>query len=173
VSETGGIYQYRSRYYDSATGRFISEDPIGFGGSDANLYRYVFDSPVTFTDPTGLLINFGELKYGQWGQKEDPGLGCQIEASALCLSLGEVGIWPGVVCGIAAIPICNAVGNKPLFSPRNPQDICSVLTIPIPGVGGAVGGLACNALPTTCPEIVPAKPSNKCYGRRDLCDFMR
>jgi RHS repeat-associated protein len=51
-SETGLSY-YRARYYDPAVGRFISEDPIGFGGG-ANLYAYVGNDPVDFTDPLGL-----------------------------------------------------------------------------------------------------------------------
>jgi RHS repeat-associated protein len=49
-----GLNYYRARYYDAATGRFISEDPIGFGGDDANLYRYVLNSPIKLTDPFGL-----------------------------------------------------------------------------------------------------------------------
>jgi len=36
-----GLYYYRGRYYDPETGRFISKDPIGFAGGDANLYNYV------------------------------------------------------------------------------------------------------------------------------------
>lgn len=52
-SETGLSY-YRARYYDARVGRFLSEDPIGFGGGDANLYRYVGNSPANYTDPTGL-----------------------------------------------------------------------------------------------------------------------
>jgi RHS repeat-associated protein len=54
LDEETGNYYYRSRYYDSTVGRFISEDRIGFEGGDANLYRYVFNSPVNYTDPTGL-----------------------------------------------------------------------------------------------------------------------
>jgi len=42
-------------YYDPGTGRFISEDPIGFLGLDANLYGYVGNDPVGFVDPFGLL----------------------------------------------------------------------------------------------------------------------
>jgi RHS repeat-associated protein len=34
-------------------GRFISEDKSGFGGGDANLYRYVFNSPTNLVDPLG------------------------------------------------------------------------------------------------------------------------
>lgn len=39
--------------YDPTIGRFFSEDPIGFAGGDANLYRYVGNSPVHNTDPLG------------------------------------------------------------------------------------------------------------------------
>ena len=48
-----GLYYYRARYYDGSTGRFISEDPIGFNGGDANLYRYVGNNSTNFVDPTG------------------------------------------------------------------------------------------------------------------------
>jgi len=40
--------------YDPTIGRFISQDPIAFAGGDANLYRYVKNSPTTTTDPGGL-----------------------------------------------------------------------------------------------------------------------
>jgi RHS repeat-associated protein len=53
LDEETGNYYYRSRYYDSTVGRFISEDTIGFESGDANLYRYVFNSPTNYTDPTG------------------------------------------------------------------------------------------------------------------------
>jgi hypothetical protein len=44
---------YRARYYDAATGRFISEDPISFGGADWNIYRYVGNTPLNGIDPFG------------------------------------------------------------------------------------------------------------------------
>lgn len=53
-SETGLSY-YRARYYDARVGRFLSEDPIGFAGGDVNLYRYVGNSPINYTDPSGLI----------------------------------------------------------------------------------------------------------------------
>jgi RHS repeat-associated protein len=49
-----GLYFYRSRYYDPVVGRFIGEDAIGFGGGDANLYRYVGNGPTNFADPFGV-----------------------------------------------------------------------------------------------------------------------
>jgi RHS repeat-associated protein len=50
-----GLYYYRSRYYDSNIGRFISEDPIDFSGGDNNLYGYVSNDPINLTDPSGLV----------------------------------------------------------------------------------------------------------------------
>ena len=51
-SETG-LYFYRARYLDSSTGRFLSEDPIGFWAGD-NFYSYVHNNPATYLDPLGL-----------------------------------------------------------------------------------------------------------------------
>ncbi len=45
----------RARWYDANLGRFISSDPSGFGGGDYNLYRYVANNPLTYTDPSGLI----------------------------------------------------------------------------------------------------------------------
>lgn len=44
---------YRARYYDSSIGRFLSEDPFGFGGGN-NFYAYVANNPTDLTDPFGL-----------------------------------------------------------------------------------------------------------------------
>jgi RHS repeat-associated protein len=43
-----------TRYYDHAMATFLSRDPIGLDGGDANTYRYVQHSPVVHTDPLGL-----------------------------------------------------------------------------------------------------------------------
>jgi RHS repeat-associated protein len=47
------LYEYRSRYYAPQLGRFISEDPIRFGGGN-DFYAYVGNSPVNWVDPQGL-----------------------------------------------------------------------------------------------------------------------
>jgi RHS repeat-associated protein len=51
--EETGLYYYRSRFYDPATGRFLSVDHLGFAGGDANLYRYVNNETTRKKDPTG------------------------------------------------------------------------------------------------------------------------
>ncbi|MGH7829539.1 MAG: RHS repeat-associated core domain-containing protein, partial [Candidatus Binatia bacterium] len=51
------LYQYRARQYDWRTGRFTTEDPLGFGGGDLNLYPYVQSNPINLKDPTGEVID--------------------------------------------------------------------------------------------------------------------
>ena len=58
-SESGLIY-LRNRYYDSATGRFITEDPIKDG---LNWYSYCGGNPVMFVDPSGLDYGFDDEEY--------------------------------------------------------------------------------------------------------------
>jgi RHS repeat-associated protein len=48
-----GLRYYRARYYDPATGRFFSEDPLQFESGD-NFYEYSFNSPTNYNDPSGL-----------------------------------------------------------------------------------------------------------------------
>lgn len=55
-----GLYFYRARWYDPATGRFLSEDPIDFKGGDINLYAYVSNNPTRFIDPAGTQVRSAE-----------------------------------------------------------------------------------------------------------------
>jgi RHS repeat-associated protein len=58
-----GLYFLKARYYDPASGKFISRDPKGFEAGDANLYRYVSNDPVNAIDPSGLEEKCGRLDY--------------------------------------------------------------------------------------------------------------
>ncbi len=49
--EEAGLYYYRARYYDPATGRFLSEDPVGWLRGSG--YEYVGNNPVNWVDPLG------------------------------------------------------------------------------------------------------------------------
>ena len=74
------MYFYRARYYDSITGRFINEDPIGFAGGDFNLYRYVQNNPVNLIDPEGLkspLKKLFDIFTGAKRVGEDAGSECK------------------------------------------------------------------------------------------------
>ncbi len=50
---------YRARYYHPRLQRFLSEDPIGFGGGSWNVYAYVGNQPTAFRDPSGLCYDPG------------------------------------------------------------------------------------------------------------------
>ncbi len=61
-----GQYYYRARFLNPDTGRFQSLDPIGLCSGDVNGYRYVFNSPLRYTDPTGniaLITYIGALSF--------------------------------------------------------------------------------------------------------------
>jgi RHS repeat-associated protein len=51
-----GLYYNRARYLDPSTGRWTTQDPLGFAAGDANLYRYVGNMATMATDPSGLIL---------------------------------------------------------------------------------------------------------------------
>ena len=63
-----GLSDNRARWYEPGSGKFINEDPSGFKGGDANLYRYVGNDPLDQVDPSGLSAswakNLGSGFYG-------------------------------------------------------------------------------------------------------------
>ncbi len=54
LDKATGFQNNLHRWYDPNLGKWLSQDPIGFSGRDANLYRYVGNSPTNATDPSGL-----------------------------------------------------------------------------------------------------------------------
>jgi RHS repeat-associated protein len=53
-NDAKGLYYYRARYYDPTRSRFVSEDPMGFGGGDVNTFAYVGQNPSNWIDAAGL-----------------------------------------------------------------------------------------------------------------------
>jgi RHS repeat-associated protein len=55
-----GLYYYRARYYHPMLQRFLSEDPLACEQKKGqNLYAYVNNNPMKFTDPSGLVPRGG------------------------------------------------------------------------------------------------------------------
>jgi RHS repeat-associated protein len=64
----GGIYdpdaalvRFGKRDYDPNVGRWVSKDPILFGGGQANIYVYVNNDPINWIDPSGLDPSFWSI----------------------------------------------------------------------------------------------------------------
>ena len=75
----GGLYDsdtklvhFGYREYDPQTGRWLSKDPLLFGGGDSNLYGYVLQDPVNLVDPWGLMWfdKEGQKALEYWVNKE-------------------------------------------------------------------------------------------------------
>ncbi|MBY0459368.1 MAG: RHS repeat-associated core domain-containing protein, partial [Gemmataceae bacterium] len=48
-----GLIDFNARRLDPTTGRFTSDDPLGFAAGDPNLQRYVKNNATNATDPSG------------------------------------------------------------------------------------------------------------------------
>ncbi len=75
-------------------GRFISEDPLGFGGGDVNLYVYGGNNPLLVVDPWGMESGISWATYGANG-----------------VINGETGIQPAVPVPNVRIGIDSPVGG--------------------------------------------------------------
>jgi RHS repeat-associated protein len=50
---TLGLHYFRARWMSPSAGRFLTRDPIGYFGSDFDLYEYVSSGPLVYVDPVG------------------------------------------------------------------------------------------------------------------------
>ena len=86
-----GIDYYRARYYNPTTGRFLSEDAIGFLGG-INDYIYAADDPMDFGDPFGM-------------DKTNSCIRRALGAGALSIGVDTLGFIPGEKDVQAAVKI--------------------------------------------------------------------
>lgn len=125
-----GLYYNNARYYDPATGRYISSDPIGLAGG-LNTYGYVGQAPTGAVDPTGLWVIHaaggvvGLISGGVGGYVAGGTMTATLTGAGLGLFVGLINPL-GPVAGPLAGGFLNnvlgqAVGNA--VSKRKPQDI--------------------------------------------------
>ena len=108
MAESNGLYYMRARYYNPATGRFISEDPLGFGGGDVNLYVYVGNNPVLFVDPWGLKLQIPSFSAAYPNSS--------IAAPIVDIVLGSNELGTGIVSGAAATALTIAGPETWIFA---------------------------------------------------------
>ncbi len=72
-----GLHYNRYRYYDPRVGRFVSQDPISYGGG-LNLFAYA-PNPVEWIDPLGLWKGQPRQSNGRFGAGKDPSIPCPCE----------------------------------------------------------------------------------------------
>jgi RHS repeat-associated protein len=109
LDSTTGLYDFRSRWYDSGSGRFLSEDPISFVGGDSNLYRYVSNSPMNFTDPLGWTATTESSAINTKEAKEAPAkiyLACMMQAVYGTVAFAVIGMPPSLVDLAVAATSC-------------------------------------------------------------------
>ena len=94
-TDDGGLIYMRARYYDPASGRFISEDP-GYNGT--NWYAYCGNNPINGVDPSG---RAGISSDDVWNWVAGLGGWEMAEAYLIAVSvaLGELGAY---MCKIGA-----------------------------------------------------------------------
>ncbi|MBI5744915.1 MAG: RHS repeat protein [Elusimicrobia bacterium] len=99
-----GLYDNRWRHRSPDTGGFMQEDPIGFAGEDTNLYVYVRNNPVNYSDPSGL------VQWGDAGRAAGGIVGNGFGIAGGVLTGGAIG-WTGVGAVISgAVVVKSAYG---------------------------------------------------------------
>lgn len=112
--DTGLIY-FGRRYYDPMQHRWISPDPLGPVDHE-NLYQYVYNNPLQFSDPTGC---------GFWGYLAGLGeiaAGCIVIAGGAALEFATVG---GFTIGLGVTTSTGAalIGHGLTQTTRHAQEI--------------------------------------------------
>jgi RHS repeat-associated protein len=112
--ETGYLY-FGRRYYDPRKHRWTSPDPLGPIDHE-NLFQYVYNNPLQFSDPTGCsfwgyLAGIGEIAAG-----------CVIIAGGAALELATIG---GFTIGLGITTSTGAalIGHGLVQTSRHAQDI--------------------------------------------------
>ncbi|WP_425157425.1 RHS repeat-associated core domain-containing protein [Candidatus Binatus sp.] len=166
------LIPFPARYYSPQLQRFLSEDPLGFGGGSTNLFQYANSSPVNYTDPLGLATTIGLtvsfvplsasganvvgqlIGAGIAGGLEYLGLSGWIEG--LLIGAGVVagsGLAAAVITGVALYGLILVVGNLG-------EDLFTGIRIPTSiqplGLGGG-GGLGTGL--TTGLGVGPTEPT--------------
>jgi RHS repeat-associated protein len=107
-----GLSDNRARWYEPATGRFVNEDPSGFRGGDANLFRYVGNDPLNQVDPSGLAAKWAS--YAGKANVPAGGWGTLVQQNATLPKAASPGVSAMAYASLVRQPTQAAAG--PIFS---------------------------------------------------------
>jgi RHS repeat-associated protein len=166
MAEPNGLYYMRARYYDPSVGRFISEDPLGFGGGDVNLFAYTRNNPANRIDPLGLSdVGITSYEGRQFYWMQPRGLWYSPETDQLSLD----GIPVEIVYGV--IPIGGPSSSVLMNAARGLEFEASVIEalgatkntiyVTVQGLGKSIPDLMCKG-------ITEIKSGMKIYFTRQL-----
>jgi RHS repeat-associated protein len=97
-----GLNFFDHRYYNPQTGEWTTKDPSGFRAGDANLYRYVGNSPTNARDPSGLFNEHRAYIGATTGVLFGAGMGALV-VTFICPGPATVagGVIGGIIGGVA------------------------------------------------------------------------
>lgn len=104
----GGPQYLRARYYDPATGQFLTRDPLA--SLTREPYGYAGNNPTNYTDPTGLFVHSriasgADDLWDNTGGKavswvaDNPGTAATIVGVGVCV-VGTLGACGGATAGV-------------------------------------------------------------------------
>ncbi len=87
-----GVQYLRARFYDPATGQFLTRDPLESATGEP--YSYANDSPISYTDPSGMFPGLGEIlgAAGEVGMFISEGAAAALNAATFGVSNEIAGV---------------------------------------------------------------------------------
>ncbi len=151
-TDPAGFMFMGRRHYSVQLAKFVSDDPIGIAGGDANFRRYCFNDPIGFVDPSGLKSSIDCLGFQALKDVADV---AGLALTGLAIGAMIVGGPVVAVIAVAAVAVA-AVGVAVSYHMKGGLDTSDAASIaataascaPGPvGIAGTAAGVALTVKP--------------------------